>query len=132
MVIRQLTLTTNDGRLTHDGNQTNTTETRRENVYATGTRLEIMHTEGTEDGAAACTKHSKTAQRRVPRVSSMYDTETHTQRRVRQKRHKRDHMYNNCMMMVVLFRKSKREFLPNNKVAKNRVLQEPNTVFFRL
>ena len=52
-----------------------------------------MHTEGTEDGAAACTKHSKTAQRRVPRVSSMYDTETHTQPRVRQKRHKRSHMY---------------------------------------
>ena len=32
------------------------------------------------------------------------------------------------MMMVALFRKSKREFLPNNKVAMNRVLQEPNTL----
>ena len=31
-------------------------------------------------------------------------------------------------MLVVFFRKSKREFLPNNKVAKNRVLQEPNTL----
>ena len=32
------------------------------------------------------------------------------------------------MMMVALFRKSEREFLPNNKIAKNRVLQEPNTL----
>ena len=32
------------------------------------------------------------------------------------------------MMTVVLIRKSKREFLSNNKVAKNRVLQEPNTL----
>ena len=32
------------------------------------------------------------------------------------------------MMMIVLLRKSKREFLPNNKVVKNRVLQEPNTL----
>ena len=31
-------------------------------------------------------------------------------------------------MMVVLFRKSKREFLPKKKVAKHRVLQEPNTL----
>ena len=30
------------------------------------------------------------------------------------------------MMLVVLFPKSKRELLRNNKVAKNRLLQEPN------
>ena len=86
------------------GNRTNTTKTRRENAYTTGTRRERVHAEGTEDGAAACTDYSKTAQQRVPRFSSMYDKETQTQQRVQQratcaatcttKSYKRSHMYN--------------------------------------
>ena len=68
-----------------DGNRTNTTETRQANAYTTGTRRERVHAEGAEDGAAACTDHSKTAQQRVPRFSSMYDKETQTQQHVQQR-----------------------------------------------
>ena len=109
MVIRQLTLTTNDGRLTTNDwrltrRQDETTEYIIVKAY-NGDKTSKCVPTGTEDGAAACTQESKTAQQHVPRLSSMYNKETQKQPHVRQratratacttKRHKRSHMYNN-------------------------------------